>query len=95
MVVDNTTPQYIRQVEMVLLTQFAKLVGKEKTLEQTQKIRISEELEMDKVITEMAKGAQLRMIGASGKCKCHDVSAMCARRKNELPHNVQLTIALN
>jgi len=56
LVVDNTTPQYIRQVEMVL---FAKLVGKEKTLEQTQKIRISEELEMDKVITEMAKGAQL------------------------------------
>ena len=42
-----------------MATQFAKLVGKKRALELTQKMRVSEELEIDKVITEMGKGAQL------------------------------------
>eukprot|EP00957_Ditylum_brightwellii_P203207 15333652-Ditylum_brightwellii.AAC.1 len=59
LVVDNTTPRYSPSGDSTWLTQFAKLVGKEKALELTQKIRIREELEMDKLIMEMAKGSQL------------------------------------
>jgi len=59
LVVDNTTPRYSPSGDSTWLTQFAKLVGKEKALELTQKMRIREELEMDEMITEMGKGAQL------------------------------------
>ena len=59
LVVDNTTPRYSPSGDSTWLTQFAKLVRKEKALELTQKMRIREELEIDKVITEMGKGAQL------------------------------------
>jgi hypothetical protein len=58
-VVDNTTPRYSPTDNSTWLTQFSKLVGKEKALQLTQEIRIREELEMDKVIREMADGAQL------------------------------------
>jgi hypothetical protein len=40
------------------LTQFAKLVGKEKALELTQEIRIHEELKMEKVFLELTNGNQ-------------------------------------
>lgn len=58
-VVDNTTPRYSPTDNSTWLTQFSKLVGKEKALQLTQEIRIREELEMDKVIREMADEAQL------------------------------------
>jgi hypothetical protein len=58
-VVDNTTPRYSSTENSTWLTQFSKLVGKEKALQLTQEIRIREEEEMDKVIRELADGAQL------------------------------------
>eukprot|EP00956_Cyclotella_meneghiniana_P034817 scaffold108432_cov72-Cyclotella_meneghiniana.AAC.3 len=59
LVVDNTTPRYSSSDNSTWLTQFAKLVGKEKALELSQKIRMREEIEMDKVIAELANGAKL------------------------------------
>ena len=59
LVVDNTTPRYSSSENSTWLTQFAKLVGKEKALELSQKIRVREEMEMDKVIAELANGAKL------------------------------------
>ena len=59
LVVDHTTPRYSSSGNCTWLTQFAKLVGKEKALELSQKIRIREEMEMDKVIAELANGTQL------------------------------------
>ena len=59
LVVDNTTPRYSPSENSTWLTQFAKLVGKEKALELSQKIRIREEMEMNKVMAELASGAQL------------------------------------
>lgn len=58
-VVDNTTPRYSSTENSTWLTQFSKLVGKEKALQLTQEIRIREEEKMDKVIRELADGAQL------------------------------------
>ena len=50
LVVDNTTPRYSSSGNSTWLIQFAKLVGgKEKALELTQKIRIREQLEMEKL----------------------------------------------
>jgi hypothetical protein len=49
-VLDNTTARYSVKENSTWLTQFVKLVGKEKALELTQKIRIREELEMDRVL---------------------------------------------
>ncbi len=49
LVVDNTAPRYSSSGNSTWLTQFVHLVGKDKALELTQKIRIREELEMDKM----------------------------------------------
>ncbi len=49
LVIDNTTPRYSPSGNSTWLTQFVNLVGKDKALELTQKIRIREELEMDKM----------------------------------------------
>ncbi len=49
LVIDNTTSRYSPSGNSTWLTQFARLVGKDKALELTQKIRIREELEMDKM----------------------------------------------
>lgn len=59
LVVDNTTPRYSPSENSTWLAQFAKLVGKEKALKLSQRTRIREEIEMDKVIAELAKGPQL------------------------------------
>jgi len=57
---DKTTTRYFAEDanSTTWLTQFAKLVGKEKALELTQQIRIQEELEMEKVFVELANGNQ-------------------------------------
>lgn len=59
LVVDNTTPRYSPSENSTWLTQFAKLVGKEKALELSQNMRIREEMEMDTVIAELTNGTQL------------------------------------
>ena len=59
LVVDNTTPRYSSRENSTWLTQFANLVGKDTALELTQKIRMREEIEMDRVIAELTNGAQL------------------------------------
>lgn len=58
-VLDNTTSRYSARENSTWLTQFVKLVGKEKAMELTQKIRIREELEMDKVIHVISAGNQI------------------------------------
>lgn len=47
LVVDNTTTRYSLEENGTWLTQFAKLVGKDKALDLTQRARICAELEMD------------------------------------------------
>jgi hypothetical protein len=47
-VVDNTTPHYSSPENRPWLSQFVKLVGKEKALDLTQRIRIREEWELEK-----------------------------------------------
>lgn len=58
-VADNTTPRYSSSYNGTWLTEFTKLVGKEKALELTQSIRIREELEMDRVMRELENGKQM------------------------------------
>ena len=58
LVVDNTTPRYSASEKEHWLTQFVKLVGEGKAFELTQKIRIREELDMERVIQELANGKQ-------------------------------------
>lgn len=58
-VADNTTPRYSSSENSTWLTEFTKLVGKEKALELTQSIRIREELEMDRVMRELENGKQM------------------------------------
>lgn len=57
---DKTTTRYFAEDanSTTWLTQFAKLVGKEKALELTQEIRIHEELKMEKVFLELTNGNQ-------------------------------------
>jgi len=47
-VVDNTTPQYSSPENLTWLSQFVKLVGKEKALDLTQRIRLHEVWELEK-----------------------------------------------
>ena len=47
-VVDNTTPQYSSPENLTWLTQFVKLVGKEKALDLTQRIYLHEVWELEK-----------------------------------------------
>ena len=47
-VVDNTTPQYSSPEHRTWLSQFVKLVGKEKALDLTQRIRLRELEELEK-----------------------------------------------
>ena len=58
LVVDNTTPRYSPEDKRTWLTHFETLVGREKAVNLTQKSRIRAELEMDKVIMELANGPQ-------------------------------------
>ena len=58
LVVDDTTPRYSPSGK-TWLTQFVKLVGKEKAVELTQNTRVREQLEMDNLVMEMGKGEQL------------------------------------
>jgi len=58
LVLDKTTTRYFAEdaKSTTWLTQFVKLVGKEKALELTQQIRVHEELEMEKMFEESANG---------------------------------------
>ena len=58
LVLDKTTTRYFAEDanSTTWLTRFAKLVGKGKALELTQQIRIHEELEMEKMIEDLANG---------------------------------------
>jgi len=47
-VVDNTTPQYSSPENLTWLSQFVKLVGKEKALDLTQRIHLHEVWELEK-----------------------------------------------
>ena len=58
LVVDTTTPRYSPEDKSTWLTQFATLVGREKAVNLTQQSRIWAELEMDKVMMELANGPQ-------------------------------------
>ena len=55
LVVDNTTSLYTSKDNRTWLSQFANLVGKEKALDLTERIRIREELEVEKKIIELSK----------------------------------------
>jgi hypothetical protein len=54
LVVDNTTPRYSLTGKSNWMTQFVKIVGREKALELTQRMRIREEIKMDRVMREMS-----------------------------------------
>ena len=58
LVLDKTTTRYFAEDanSTTWLTRFVKLVGKEKAIELTQQIRIHEELEMEKMIEDLANG---------------------------------------
>ena len=72
-VVDNTTPRYSPKENSTWLAQFVKLIGKEKALKLTQNLRIHEELEMDKVIRDLASGNQTLTLNAQKEDVSHDL----------------------
>jgi hypothetical protein len=54
LVVDNTTPRFSVTGKSNWLAQFVKIVGREKALELTQRLRTREEMKMDRLIREMS-----------------------------------------
>jgi len=54
-VVDHTTPQFSSPENLTWLSQFVKLVGKEKALDLTQRIRLREEWEAERNLLKLNK----------------------------------------